>query len=66
MQTIHIRSLSNQWHIKVERWRVSHFSNPDKNIVVQQAITLAKGMFSEAKIIIHSVDGRILEERIIK
>jgi hypothetical protein len=49
MQTIHIRSLSNQWYIKVERWSVSHFSNPDKNIVVQQAITLAKGMFSEAK-----------------
>ena len=66
METIHIRNIGCQWYVKADNWRLPNIAYPNKNAAVQKGISIGKVLFSKVKLIIHALDGRVLEERLIE
>ncbi len=62
----HIRQLNNVWQAKADKDRYPAIEGKSKPAVVQLAVEKAKEMATNTLIIIHGLDGRILEQRRIQ
>jgi hypothetical protein len=62
---IHIEWSGRHWYAKFDKTVVKSLAHIDKNRVVQSAVALARRIYGGAVVVIHSMDGRVLEERIV-
>ena len=63
---IHILKTINGWTAKCGGLTANFITSANKNLVVNHAVAVSKKLCKRATLIIHSLDGRILETRSIR
>ena len=63
MKQIHILKTVKGWTAKCNSASADLISGANKNLVVKEAVGLAKRFYGKAVLFIHGLDGRILEQR---
>lgn len=60
---IHIGWGGQAWYARFDKTIVKSIAHGDKNKVVKGAIAVAELIYKQAVVVIHGLDGRVLEKR---